>query len=55
MFQIFSVAVLSLSGLYPPPYFNALFPLVLASLMPFRSLVMAPYFGNHVENLDGRE
>ena len=55
MFQIFSVAVLCLSGLYPQPYLNALFPLVLASLMPFRSFVMAPYFGNHIEYLDGRE
>jgi hypothetical protein len=55
MFQTLSVAMLCLSGLYPQPYLNALFSLVLACLMQFRSLVMAPYFGTHIEYLDGRE
>ena len=55
IFQMFCVAVLCISGLYPQPYLNALFPLVLALLIPFRVIIMEYYFGNYIEDLDCRQ
>ena len=53
--QLCCLFLLCISGLYPQPYLNAAFPIILSSLMLFREYVLVPYFKDHLNILDCTE
>lgn len=53
--QLCCLFLLCISGLYPQPYLNAAFPIILLSLMLFREYVLVPYFKDHLNTLDRTE
>ena len=50
--QLACLCLLCVCGLYPQPYFNLMFPVLLSLLIPLRVLCLAPLFGAHIDRMD---
>ena len=52
LIQFFCLLLLCVCGLYPSPYLNVCFPILLFLFMPFRSIILKYLFGNNIDLLD---
>ena len=50
--QFFCLLLLCVSGLYPSPYLNVCFPLLLFLFLPFRTVILKYVFGSSIDLLD---